>query len=106
MYGSPKKDQCNECKVVFLNEGLLKSHICGVTNPSIPFNKKQKEKEQCTICGQAFTTHRMLANHFARYHTKEADFICDLCGKKFFSKDSLSSHKNNFHGEHIPCDKC
>ena len=102
MLGSPRTHQCKECNVMFKTSVTLKSHICGITNPSV----NQQEPEQCPTCGLTFPNHRKFAKHYLKEHLNERRFKCDQCDKAYYWGARLDQHIKETHGERATCEIC
>ena len=105
MHGLPRDHQCEQCKVVFISEEILKVHLCGITNPSIKLCDASVI-EVCDQCGLEFKGHRSLLYHYAAKHSTEKKFDCDLCDYKFYTLSSLRTHKKAVHQGSTVCDTC
>ena len=104
MYGRPLNYQCNECKLMFKSEDMLKLHICGTVPPSW-LGVKTSDKKQCPKCDKVFINYRRLLEHHASTHTIEKKFKCDKCDFWTFTREQMDRHEAS-HNSPLTCDIC
>eukprot|EP00092_Neocalanus_flemingeri_P021114 GFUD01022877.1.p1 GENE.GFUD01022877.1~~GFUD01022877.1.p1 ORF type:complete len:360 (+),score=67.74 GFUD01022877.1:174-1253(+) len=95
-----EKFTCEECGKKF----KLKYHLTKHMNCHLPDElrsvviAKEKEKHQCTSCGQGFRDKTRLKWHEAAQHTGIRTFHCQHCPKSYFRSDHLKTHVTSTHG--------
>ncbi|XP_037502280.1 zinc finger protein 358 [Rhipicephalus sanguineus] len=73
--------QCSLCRMIFLNDAGLKSHMRSHTS---------KRLHQCNVCSKEFKDRQALHRHRSLHRE---NFKCELCPSSFIHKVSLMKHQ-------------
>ena len=91
-----KHYKCGFCDEGFYTQSHLKNHFpkCKDTGEKQP--QKPRPKEECSKCGQVFSSCSAHHTHFLDKHTKNLDGLekiyCDLCLFVFTSQKGYAAH--------------
>lgn len=94
---SPEKErlyECHYCNGKFLSKYSVWRHI---KRHFLSMN--QTKREQCSICGQSFSTQLNLRRHIQTIHEGLKPYACPICQKQFTSQHYVKTHMTHHKGE-------
>lgn len=85
--------ECNCCKQVFWDEGILQMHTCSSHVKTIPDSREYI----CQTCGDVFSNKEYFIEHIQLHAERliEADqesIVCTHCGTSFVDEEALKKH--------------
>lgn len=83
------------------NTGEPSQQIPNQLTRNSPDSTAQEKYYVCTVCSEAFSDEKVLADHVTIHTTKEP-FKCKTCGKAFKTRSSMNHH-TNVHRPRVPC---
>ncbi|ESO12658.1 hypothetical protein HELRODRAFT_142477, partial [Helobdella robusta] len=92
---------CSNCKFVFNFEEPLKRHLklCYQYPSGI-------SPHVCKLCGEIFSTSKLLNDHEEQAHNKKTQFECKYCKAPFSSSRNLIIHERVHEKEPVSCGIC
>ena len=91
-----KTVKCDECDMMFYNEGYKKHHFKQV--------HIEDKNWVCSHCGDSFRHKKIYEAHVNR-HDNHRPHACDVCGKTFLVESHLKQHMKT-HTLPYQCDQC
>lgn len=85
-----------ECKVTFLMIGFF-------SGANLRIAKKQREPEECNICGKSLYDKHSLKKHVDAVHFNIKRFQCQVCQRRFSVKNDLKNHVIAVHEQAKVC---